>query len=115
MFTRSNCSAGAFSQLGGDHVNNRPQKSVTLSMRVSVEEAEGIHAAAHAANLSRAEYLYRRVTDRPVTFRPSLAALAELICTLRRLERIVVVEPDLVSGLRGEITRLCEHMTNSVD
>ena len=84
-------------------------------MRVSVEEAEGIHAAAHAANLSRAEYLYRRVTDRPVTFRPSLAALAELICTLRRLERIVVVEPDLVSGLRGEITRLCEHMTNSVD
>lgn len=115
MFTRSNCSAGAFSQFGVDSVNNRSQKSVTLSMRVSAEEAQEIHVAAIAANLSRAEYLYRRVTDRPVIFMPKLAALAELICTLRRLERVAVVEPNVVSGLRREITRLCEHTTNSVD
>lgn len=96
-------------------MNNPSQKSVTLSMRVSVEEALEIHVAAIAANLSRAEYLYRRVTDRPVISMPKLAALAELICTLRRLERVVAVEPDLVIGLRFEITRLCEHMTNSAD
>jgi hypothetical protein len=87
-------------------MNDRTKKSVTLSMRVTPDEAEAIRIAATAHHLDVGPYLYSRVTNQPILSTPALAALAELISTLHRLEAAGMADAALMQDLRREIVRL---------
>jgi hypothetical protein len=101
VFTRPFlCEAGTFSQ-------RESEVTKTLSMRVYPHEAEQIEVAATAANLKVGPYLYKRVTDAPILSTPELAALAELVCTLRRLETSGGAHREILEGLRDMIGQFC--------
>lgn len=87
-------------------MSDQPKSSVTLSLRVKPKQAEDIRVAAMAANMSVSEYLYRLVKQRPILSSPGLAALAELVATLRRLEG-TFGEGGATDFLQHEIVRLC--------
>ena len=88
-------------------MSDRTHSTVTLSLRAKPTQAEQIRVAAMAANLSVSEYLYRRVTGKPILSTPALAALAELVATLRRLEVESGKASPTTDFLQLEILRLC--------
>lgn len=87
----------------------------TLSMRVEPHQAEQIEVAATAANLKVGPYLYHRVTDTPIIYTPALAALAELVCTLRRLETNGCADREMLETLRAMIIQLSRTLAGSDD
>ena len=91
----------------GPEMSGRSKSTVTLSVRVSVKQAEQIRVAAFAANQFVSEYIYRRLTRKPILATPALAALAELMSTLRRLEAACETGAEPPERLRQEVHRLC--------
>lgn len=87
-------------------MSKRPRKDEGMTMRVPPAEAEQIRIAAKAAHLTVSEYIYRRVTARPVLATPKLAALAQLLQTLKRLEEANAASPELLEAIRCEISHL---------
>lgn len=84
-------------------------------MRVEPHQAEQIEVAATAANLKVGPYLYHRVTDTPILHTPALAALAELICTLRRIEATGCADYEVLEALQAMIIQLSRMLAESDD
>lgn len=78
----------------------------TLALRVSAEENQQIRASAFAGHLSVSEYLRRRTFDQPTLSYPMLAALAELMSTLARLEQRNADSEPLVEKIRAVVENL---------
>ncbi|MCA0978809.1 hypothetical protein LCM19_10580 [Qipengyuania flava] len=78
----------------------------TVSLRLKPHQVEQVEAAALAANLPVATYLYRRVTDKPILSTPALAALAQLISVVRNFEINGRCDPHVLDELRAMVTML---------
>lgn len=78
----------------------------TKSLRLDAQQLEEIEAAAFAANLPVATYLYNRVTDTPILTSPALAALAQLISTLHELKSVGCADVPLLEELRAMVLQL---------
>lgn len=72
----------------------------TASLRLTQLEFEEIKVAAQAAHLPVGTYLYKRVFASPIISTPRLAALAQLISLLQRLEVEGRSEAHLMDELR---------------
>lgn len=109
MFTRSiRLLGGHLLADGREPVTKHPKRTEVFSLRVNSAQASSIAVAASAAHLSRSEYLYRRVTDKAIISTPALAALAELISLLHRLESLSDVDTALLTKLRDLVLMLCQ-------
>lgn len=80
--------------------------TTTKSLRLDAQQLEEIEAAAFAANLPVATYLYKRVTDTPILTTPALAALAQLISTLNELKSVGCADVQLLEELRTMVLQL---------
>jgi hypothetical protein len=82
------------------------KKSVTLATRATPRQAEEVEVAAGAAHLTISAYLYRRITGRPILSTPRLAALAQLMRTLKRVEASDEPASELVQALEAAVAQL---------
>lgn len=82
------------------------QERARLSFRVSQEDDAEIRIAARACHLPIGDYLARRVMGQSVLATPGLAALAELIALLKRIEATPACAPDTLRALERAVEKL---------